>query len=319
MSGSETRSPRRGERPVFSYSVRAGIRHIAGMNWRERELVAELNPRRHHILADDKILAKKRLEAHGVPVPKTIAVIEGMRDVDHVKHILDRHEHFVIKPARGRAGSGIAVLGPKVEDGWHGSPWNFWDEKDIRQQVGNILIGEYAMRTRDRALIEERIFTGPVLGDMPMFGLPDIRVITLGGTPVMSMVRLPTKRSGGKANLHLGALGIGVDLVTGVTTGATWCGRIVTHHPETKQRLSRMQVNLWDEVIKTARQAALAFPLGYLGIDIVITQEGRPVVLEVNARPGLEIQNANLRGLRKEIARVLAEQRKTSVGWDPRS
>jgi len=299
-----------------SYPIRSGVRHIVGMNWRERELVAELNPRRYHILADDKILGKQRLAAHGVPVPETIAVIEGMRDVSRVLQVLNRHEHFVIKPARGKAGSGIAVLGPRVEDGWYGASGTVWDEKDIRQQVGNILIGEYAMRTRDRALIEERIFTGPVLGDMPMFGLPDIRVITFRGSPVMSMVRLPTKRSGGKANLHLGALGIGVDLRTGVTTGASWRGRTVTHHPETGWRLSRTQVTRWNEVLETARQAALAFPLGYLGIDIVITQRGRPLVLEVNARPGLEIQNANLRGLRTEIARVLAEQSRTAAGVD---
>ena len=33
----------------------------------------------------------------------------------------------------------------------------------------------------------------------------------------MAMLRLPTKASGGRANLHQGAIGAGVDLVTGVT------------------------------------------------------------------------------------------------------
>lgn len=284
----------------------AGVRQIMGINWRERELIAEFNPRRDRILADDKILAKKRLAAHGLPVPGTLAVIEDMRGVASIRRIVGIHEHFVIKPARGRAGSGIVVLGPKAENGWCGPSRSVWDESGIRQLLSNILVGEYARRTSDRALIEERLFSGPVVAGMPTIGLPDIRVITLHATPVMSMVRLPTRRSAGKANLHLGAIGIGIDLQTGKTTGGTWHGRAVTHHPETGQILAGIRVTAWDDVMEIARAAARAFPLRYLGIDISITRESRPVVLEVNVQPGLEIQNANLRGLRPGVARVLA-------------
>jgi alpha-L-glutamate ligase-like protein len=276
------------------------------MNWRERELIAELNPRRHRILADDKVLAKERMVAHGVPVPRTLAVIEEMRDVARVRQIAGRQEHLVIKPARGRAGSGIVVLGPKEGNGWRGPSRTVWDERDLRQRLGNILAGEFAMRLSDRALIEERLFAGPILGDVPTIGLPDIRVITLHGTPLMSMVRLPTTASAGKANLHLGALGIGVDVDSGRTIGATWRGRPVTHHPETRQPLAGIALAAWDRVMDIAREAARAFPLGYLGVDVSIPRDGRPVVLEVNVSPGLEIQNANGRGLRPEIDRVLA-------------
>lgn len=291
---------------MLRFRAAGRLRQVMGMNRRERELVDELNPRRHRILADDKILAKELLAVHGLPVPRTLAVIEEMRDVARIRDIVGRYEHFVIKPARGKAGSGIAVLGPKVEDGWYSSSQTVWDERDIRHLLGNILIGEYAMRTWDRALIEERLITGPVLEEMPTVGLPDIRLITLHGETVMSMVRFPTRRSGGKANLHLGAIGIGVDLRTGITTSGTCRGRPVTRHPETKHPLAGLKVTAWDDVVDTARRAARAFPLGYLGIDIVITDGGRPVVLEVNVKPGLEIQNANQRGLRPEISRVLA-------------
>jgi len=132
----------------------------------------------------------------------------------------------------------------------------------------------------------------------------------------MSMVRLPTAKSGGKANLHLGALGIGIDLESGLTTGATWRGRPVSHHPETLAPLAGQPVTAWQEVIDTACSAARAFPLGYLGVDISITSEGRPVVLEVNVRPGLEIQNANTAGLRPRIARLLASHELTDRNLD---
>jgi glutathione synthase/RimK-type ligase-like ATP-grasp enzyme len=37
-------------------------------------------------------------------------------------------------------------------------------------------------------------------------------------------------------------------------------------------------------------------PMGYLGIDIAISEKG-PIILEVNARPGIEIQNISDEGM----------------------
>ncbi len=47
----------------------------------------------------------------------------------------------------------------------------------------------------------------------------------------------------------------------------------------------------------TARNASHAIPLGYIGVDICIDQTRGPLVLEVNGRPGIEIQNVQKRGL----------------------
>jgi len=50
--------------------------------------------------------------------------------------------------------------------------------------------------------------------------------------------------------------------------------------------------------------------LGYLGVDIVLDKAYGPMLLELNARPGLAIQVANQAGLRQRlaIARKIAEQ-----------
>ena len=40
-----------------------------------------------------------------------------------------------------------------------------------------------------------------------------------------------------------------------------------------------------------------AVELGYLGVDIVLDRDLGPLILELNARPGLNIQIANRRGL----------------------
>lgn len=37
--------------------------------------------------------------------------------------------------------------------------------------------------------------------------------------------------------------------------------------------------------------------LNYLGVDVVLDEERGPLVMEVNARPGLEIQNVSGFGL----------------------
>ncbi len=45
----------------------------------------------------------------------------------------------------------------------------------------------------------------------------------------------------------------------------------------------------WQETMEVGRLAARAVPLKYLGVDIGISRRG-PILLEINARPGLEIQ-----------------------------
>jgi glutathione synthase/RimK-type ligase-like ATP-grasp enzyme len=47
-----------------------------------------------------------------------------------------------------------------------------------------------------------------------------------------------------------------------------------------------------------ATRSSHIFGLGYLGVDIVIDRFQGPMVIEVNARPGLSIQLANAKGLK---------------------
>jgi glutathione synthase/RimK-type ligase-like ATP-grasp enzyme len=50
-----------------------------------------------------------------------------------------------------------------------------------------------------------------------------------------------------------------------------------------------------------------ALELGYIGVDFVLDAALGPVVLEANARPGLNIQVANRRGLLPRLALVDAQ------------
>ena len=128
-------------------------------------------------------------------------------------------------------------------------------------------------------------------------GVPDIRIIVLMGYPVMAMLRLPTRQSGGKANLHQGAIGVGVDLATGVTLRGTWLNNKISKHPDTTNAVDGVQLPNWDGFMKLAAGCYELCGLGYIGVDMVLDQDKGPLILELNARPGLNIQIANDCGL----------------------
>jgi hypothetical protein len=121
----------------------------------------------------------------------------------------------------------------------------------------------------------------------------------------MAMLRLPTKESGGKANLQQGAIGVGIDLATGVTTTAVQGkGKIIEYIPKTRMLLSGIKIPYWKEILELSVRTQEISHLGYLGVDIAIDKERGPVILELNARPGLSIQIANLSGLKERLDRI---------------
>ena len=113
----------------------------------------------------------------------------------------------------------------------------------------------------------------------------------------MAMLRLPTRQSGGKANLHQGAIGVGVDLATGITLQGTWLNNKISKHPDTTQPVAGVQLPFWQQFMELAASCHELCGLGYIGVDMVLDQELGPLILELNARPGLNIQIANNAGL----------------------
>ena len=97
-----------------------------------------------------------------------------------------------------------------------------------------------------------------------------------------------------------------MDLATGRATRARLRGRSITTHPDSKAPLVDVPLPHWDEILDVARRSAAAVPLGYLGVDVGIDARRGPVVLEINKRPGLEIQNVNGFGLRPILEAIEA-------------
>jgi len=218
-------------------------------------------------------------------------------ELQRLREDLAPHAEFVVKPARGRGGGGIVVITGSREMFWLGIDGRLHSVDALRRHLGDILFGVYSFDLGDAVLVEERIRQHPALEELSPLGLADVRVIVYRDRPALSMIRVPTSTSKGRANLHQGGLGIALDLATGRTGHAQHNGREAVCHPDTGLQLAGRSIPFWDEVLRISRKSAEIFPLKYLGIDIAITATG-PVLLEINVRPGLEIQNVTRSGLR---------------------
>ena len=271
---------------------------VVGINRRNVELVYAENPRRFYPIADDKLLCKEHLERAGVPTPQTIVTCGGLFDVPRTLEALATREQFVLKPSHGSGGSGIVVVGARVGPAtWRRAGGALVTVRDLHRALAEIVFGRFSGDLSDRAFVEERIVPHPLFTELWADGLCDLRVITHRGRPVMAMVRVPTAQSGGRANLHQGGLGLAVELATGRTIRGFHRGRAVTTHPESGASPVGLERPAGPEVLEVARAPAAAVPLGYLGVDVVVDRTRGPLVLEINARPGLEIQNVHGRSL----------------------
>lgn len=269
---------------------------VLSMNRRNLHYIYTRNERKHFPLADDKLLAKDVLVAAGVRMPKTYRVYSYFYELRNLERDLETLQDFVIKPAQGSGGNGIIVIAGRNGPDWVGISGKIYTAYDLKKHITDIIFGVYSFDLGDRAIIESRITQHPVMEELSPLGLADIRVIMCDDLPVMSMTRIPTSQSEGKANLHQGALGVAIDIATGITTHGRFLGHAVDRHPDSGIPLLGRSLPFWPEIIDLARRAAKAVPLKYLGVDISIAPDG-PQLLEINVRPGLEIQNVNDRGM----------------------
>jgi alpha-L-glutamate ligase-like protein len=271
---------------------------VLGMNMRNAGFVLPGNPRAHYPRVDDKTETKRLCERHGIPVPKTYAVLARQADIRGFAATVADRPDFVIKPARGAEGRGIVVVADHDGTTFTTSGGETLALADMRYHLANTLSGLYSLEgLPDKAIVEQRIVRHAAFEAVAVGGTPDIRIILYRRTPAMAMVRLPTRASRGRANLHQGAVAAGIHLRTGLTFGGVCHDRAVAAHPDTGAPVAGVQVPAWDALLTAAMTLADVLEMDYIGVDFVLDATSGPVVLEANARPGLAIQIANRRGL----------------------
>ncbi|MEM8773121.1 MAG: alpha-L-glutamate ligase-like protein [Pseudomonadota bacterium] len=284
---------------------------VIGINERNVRYVNPNNPRRLLRLVNDKLETKRLAEAAMIPAPELYGVVRDARDMKNLPAMLDHDDGFVIKPAQGSQGKGIMVVDSPLRGGWRLTSGRRIDMGAIRFQINNILSGMYSLGGQtDAAMVEYRVKFDDVFGKISFKGVPDIRVIVFHGIPVFGMLRLPTAESDGKANLHRGGVGVGVDIATGRTHRAMQHDKLIDLHPDTAHPLEGVQTPYWDDILIMAARSFDVTGLGYIGVDIVLDRERGPLLLELNGRPGISIQIANRRGMRfaLEAAATMAKE-----------
>lgn len=296
-------------------------RGIMGINRRNADYVLKYNKRSLYPIVDDKIITKMRAIEAGIDVPEMYGIISTEKEIDNLGKIIEGRSDFVIKPAQGAGGDGIIVIADRFEDRYRTVSGKLMHHEEIEHQISSILTGLYSLGGhRDRALIEYRVTPDQIFKSISYEGVPDIRIIVLMGYPIMAMLRLPTRQSGGKANLHQGAIGVGVDMATGLTLRGTWLNNIISKHPDTTNPVEGVQLPGWDGFMQLAAGCYELCGLGYIGVDMVLDQDKGPMILELNARPGLNIQIANDCGLTLRAHAVearLAELEKQGIKETP--
>lgn len=280
---------------------------ILSVNARNR-LFLKYNSKKGREIADSKILTKKVMKKAGLPVPELYKVFTKLDEVD--EYGWSKLEgNFVIKPTHGYAGEGVLMIRKK---GNQPGEWVLMDNsvattEDLRFHIADILAGRYSLKdTPDQAFVEERIKIHSIFKKYTYQGTPDIRVVVFNQIPLMAMLRLPTPESKGRANLHQGAIGAGIDVATGITTHGVHYNRPIKTIPHTGKKINGLKLPFWDELLLLAVKAQEVVPqLGYMGIDFVLDKTHGPTILELNARPGLGIQICNMAGLHSRLNRVL--------------
>jgi len=283
---------------------RLGLDDVLTMDVRNK-YISEYNPG-HLRQSAAKVETKRRLLGLGIPTPETYATVESMDDMLAARRVIEERTSFVVKPDDASGGEGILLVSGRSGDRYETSK-GLLTAGEIAAHVRRIVQGQYAgLKLDGKALIEARITPSETVAPYSDGGVPDIRVIVFNGYPVMAMTRLPTAESGGQSNLHQGAVGLAIAIADGTPLGAYQQShhRWLDRHPDTGADLSTFRVPDWDRVLTVAVRTAAASGLGYVGVDIALDGEDTPQVFEVNAYPGLGIQNTTNAGILDRLAYI---------------
>ena len=282
------------------------ISSVLGLNARTKLFSYPYNTKRGRNIARSKILTDKVLRNANIPTPIIYKKFRSIKDV-YSYNWEKLPGSFAVKPSKGLGGEGIIVVKERAKES---GIWLTTQKKkigivDLKLHIMDILEGAYSLGNYpDVAFVQEFVGRHKAFRKYAYRGTPDIRIIVFNRVPTMAMLRLPTKESGGRANLHQGAIGVGIDIATGITTKATYHGNLIKYKPGTERKLNGIKIPHWEEILKIAVSCQEVSGLGYLGVDIVLHPEKGPMVLELNSQPGLQIQLANMAGLKKRLERI---------------
>lgn len=286
-------------------SIHKQAGQVLGFNARALKYTTRDSETRATAIARDKLASKRILQKAGLPTPRLYASISSRQELKRFRWT-KLPSSFVLKPRSAYGGGGIVVIfGRNKKGNWVKADKTEVFITELKKHALDILDGNFSpSNIPDTVLFEQRVKNHPDLKQYSHQGIADIRVIVYNLVPVMAMLRLPTVESHGRSNLHAGGIGVGIDLARGITTNAIHHGQLIETLPDRRLSLAGLLLPHWPATLVTAVKAAQAVDLPFAGVDIAIDRDDGPLILEINARPGLDIQLANMAPLRSRLARV---------------
>lgn len=302
----------------FTIARRLHAIGLVGIGQRNAEFVLRYNQRKYYPRVDDKLITKSLAIEAGLPVPELYADVREEHEIAALHDRIRDREQFVVKPAHGSGGDGILVITGRRGDKYRRSNGALMAREEFEHHLSNMLSGLFSLGGQpDHILVEYCVQFDPIFDNVSYKGVPDIRIISFLGYPIMAMIRLPTRMSDGKANLHQGAIGVGIDIPTGLTRRGVWGTEPVKEHPDTEHSIVGLSIPHWDDLLLIGAKAFELSKLGYVGVDVVLDKVHGPMVLELNARPGLAIQIANGNGLLHRLRKIQALEAAGKLSADP--
>jgi alpha-L-glutamate ligase-like protein len=291
---------------------------LMGLGQRNAEFILAYNKRRFYPRVDDKLITKQLAIDAGLPVPELFAVVREEHEISELHRKIEQREQFVVKPAHGSGGDGILVINGRRGDKYRRSNGQLMSREEFEHHLSNGLSGLFSLGGHpDHLLVEYCVQFDPIFDQVSYKGVPDVRIIVFLGYPVMAMIRLPTRLSDGKANLHQGAIGVGIDIPTGLTRRGVWGTEPVKEHPDTEHSIVGLQIPRWKDLLEMSSRCHELSQLGYIGVDFVLDKNNGPMILELNARPGLAIQIANGNGLLHRLRKIEHLRDTVGLSTDP--
>ena len=226
---------------------------LIGIGERNANYVLRYNQRKFYPRVDDKLITKQLALKAGLPVPELYAVVRAEHEIAQLHETLASREQFVVKPAHGSGGDGILVISGRRGEKYRRSNGQLMAREEFNHHLSNGLSGLFSLGGQpDHLLVEYCVQFDPIFDRVSFRGVPDVRIIVFLGYPVMAMIRLPTRMSDGKANLHQGAIGVGIDLPTGVTKRGVWGTEVIREHPDTEHSIVGLKIPRWDDLMETS-------------------------------------------------------------------
>jgi len=311
---------------------------VLGINARNLSYIKKFNWKKEIRLANDKLATKKFLSERWIPFAKTYEVIKDRKQLFDVDFSKLPSQDFVIKPNRWSKGKWIYVVKylwninnikedqpknsfekvkfkfHKIVDKFQNMPnfpykYKIWEnvisDNELRRYILDDLDWKNSMTNgNDKVIVEEKLVPGDTFKEFCKFWLADMRIIVFNLVPVWAMVRIPTEKSGGKANLAAGGIWAWIDIWTWIIKSVYVNHKSYTNKfPAEYKHLKWIKIPYWDDILLWSSKIQYFVNLWYLALDWVITDDG-PKLLEINARAGLELQNITWVKLAKVLDKI---------------